>query len=101
MHIAIVVIHVVAMIISLGFMSSAVALGLFGKRIAATLANLGLLTTVVGGLSGAALLIDSPLSIECALLTAYLVSVTALHIFGFAMGDSDRARLIRQPKKSR
>ena len=95
MHAVIVVIHVVAMIASIGLMSLAVVAGLFGKKIAALLANLGLAVTVVGGLSGTVLLLGAPLSLQCAILTAYLSAVVALHIFGFAMGDADKARLIR------
>lgn len=99
MHTVFVVIHVVAMVTSLGLMSSAVAFGLFGKRVAASLANFGLLATVFGGLSGIVLLVDSPLSMECVILTAYLAGVTALHVFGFAMGDAERAPLIRSTNK--
>ncbi len=96
----IIVIHVVAMIASLVLMTLAVAMGLAGKRSAATLANIGIIATFVGGLSGIGLLFDSPLSLKCALLTAYLLAVTALHVFGFAMGDADRARLIRATVKN-
>ena len=99
MHTTFVIIHVVAMVASLGLMSSAVALGLFGKRIAAMVANLGLLATVFGGLSGIILLVSAPLSMECVVLTAYLAGVTVLHVFGFAVGDADRARLIRSTGK--
>ena len=91
----IITVHVVAMIASLVLMTLAVAMGLLGKRSAATVANVGVIATFVGGLSGIGLLIDAPLSLQCALLTAYLLAIIALHVFGFAMGDADRARLIR------
>lgn len=95
MHTVFIVIHVTAMITSLTLMSVAVALGLFGKRLAAVVATGGTIATIVGGATGMTLLFEAPLSVECALLTAYLLAIAAVYIFGFAMGDADRARLIR------
>lgn len=95
MHTILVLVHVSMMISSLALMSAATGLGFFGKRVAATLATIGELATVIGGLVGVVLLLGSPLSIECATLTAYLAGITALYVFGFGMGNADEARLIR------
>ncbi len=100
MHTIILIAHIITMVTSVAFMSSAVAMGLLGNRSAITVANLGMAITVVGGLSGVLLMLDSPLSIQCALLAAYLAAVTTLHIFGFAMGDPNGARLIRSSVKN-
>ncbi len=96
MHTIIVIIHVIAMMISLGLMSTAVVMGLFGKQSAVNVATLGLGATAVGGVSGTFLLLGAPLTIQCAILTAYLIGVTALYVFGFALGDAENARLIRK-----
>lgn len=93
-----VIIHVSAMILSLGLMAGAVALGLFGKSVAARLATGSFFATTVGFASGGILLFHSPLSLECALLTGYLIGVTLLYHFGFAFGDATSARLIRQSR---
>ena len=96
MHSVIVTIHVAAMILSMGLMTGAVAAGLFGKISAARIATVGFGVTIVGLASGGILLFDSILSLQCAMLTLYLVGVTALYRYGFAFGDATRARLIRQ-----
>jgi hypothetical protein len=100
MHTVIILVHVIAMVSSLSLVGSAVGLGLLGKRIAGVLATLGLGATAVGGFSGILLLLDAPLSLQCALLTGYLAAVTLVYVYGFAMGDVDRARLIRSTVKN-
>ncbi len=95
MHTTLLVVHIVGMIASLCLMSSAVLLGLNGKALAVRLASVGMGITIVGGISGIALLFSAPLSLKCALLTAYLLAMTALYIFGFGSGRVAKARLIR------
>jgi hypothetical protein len=89
------IMHIVAMMLSLALMAGAVAVGLAGKRFAAQLSSYGMVATVVGGLSGGVLLLAAPLPIQCVELSLYLVAMTALYVFGFAMGDAEEARLIR------
>lgn len=96
MHSLLVTFHVVSMILSMGLMIGAVAAGLSGKTSAARIATAGFSATVIGLVSGSLLLLDSILSIQCAMLTFYLVGVTALYRYGFAFGDVSRARLIRR-----
>lgn len=88
--------HVIAMISSMILMAGAVGLGLSGKRVAALMATIGFYTTVVGFITGGLLLFGSPLSMECVVLTAYLIGATLLYHRGFAFGDASRAALIRQ-----
>ena len=83
------------MMASLGLMLSALLSGLFGSKQAARLSTYGIYATVSGGISGALLLIDAPLSIQCATLTVYLIAMGVIYKFGFAMGDAERARFIR------
>ncbi len=96
MYTILVIIHVTFMIASMVLMTGAVGMGLLGKDLAARAATTGFGATIIGSISGAVLLFDSVLSIECAMLTAYLISVTLLYRYGFAFGDATRARLIRQ-----
>lgn len=84
------------MVLSIGLMTSAVGMGLFGKAAAAKVATVGFGATVLGLVSGLLVLFDSILSLQCAMLTVYLVGVTALYRYGFAFGNASRARLIRQ-----
>lgn len=76
-------------------MSGALAMGLAGKKAAVTVATFGEVFTVFGGLTGALLLLDSPLTIQCATLTAYLFAMTVLYVVGFGMGTVEDARLVR------
>lgn len=98
MHTLLIIFHVIAMISSVALMSGAVVVGFLGKHQAATLASYGMIATALGALSGAALLLLAPLSFECVVLTAYVAGMTALYVFGFAMGSADEARLIRSTK---
>lgn len=95
MHTFIVLIHVSMMVGSLVLMSAALGLGIFGKKSAAIIATFGEIVTVLGALSGVVLLLGAPLSLQCALLTAYVVVMTTIYIFGFGMGNADEARFIR------
>jgi len=101
MHTLLVTLHVIAMIASLALMSSAVLLGLFGKHAAAATATIGMVVTAAGTFAGGLLLLGAPLSIQCALLTGYLAAVSALYVFGFAMGNAKEARLIRSSVQNR
>lgn|GEM_PF-1417713 len=94
------VIHIVTMILSLLLMAVATVAGLAGKRFAAILSSTGMAMTAIGGLSGGLLLLSTPLPRECVELSLYLAAMTALYIFGFAMGDADDARLIRSSVKN-
>jgi hypothetical protein len=95
MHTLFVIIHVASMVTSLGFMATALLMGFFGKKAAATIATFGAVMTASGGISGVFLLLSAPLSMECALLTIYLITMSALYIFGFNMGYAENARFIR------
>lgn len=97
---SIIIIHSIAMAASLTLMGAAVGLGIFGKKSAATLATGSVAVTFIGGVSGFALLLSAPLSVECAALTAYLVAIATLYVSGFAMGDARSARLIRSSVKN-
>lgn len=96
MHTLLIITHIIAMSLSIGMMTIAVELGLIGKNVAAKIATGGFFASVVGFITGIGLLFGSPLSVECALLTAYLLAATLLYRYGFALGDARRARLIRQ-----
>ena len=93
--------HIITMIASMGLMGGAIVLGIFGKRSAATTATIGMVITLFGVMAGAILLLGAPLSIQCAILTAYLLAATGLYVFGFGMGHADDARLIRSSVKNR
>jgi hypothetical protein len=95
MYTILLIVHIASMIASLALMSSALIMGMYGKDAAARVATVGMMATTTGGASGTVLLIDAPLSFKCALLTAYLLSITMLYIFGFGMGRVNNARLIR------
>lgn len=93
-------VHILAMMLSLALMAGAVVFGLAGKRFAASLSSYGMIATAIGGLSGGLLLLSAPLPLQCVELSLYLVAMTALYVFGFAMGDADDARLIRSSVKN-
>jgi hypothetical protein len=95
MHIIIVVLHVSAMITSMLLMVGAVGLGFAGKKAATRIATIGFGSAVLGFISGGVLLFGETLSIECAILTAYLLGVTLLYHLGFAFGDAEHAKLVR------
>lgn len=92
----IVFVHVASMVASMALMTGAVGLGHLGKKVALRSATLGAYATAVGTVSGIGLLLDNPLSLQCAFLTAYVVGVSALYYFGFGFGVMANARLIRQ-----
>ena len=95
MHTFIILLHVSMMIISLVLMSAALGMGVFGKKSAAVVATISEVATVIGALSGTVLLLGAPLSVQCALLTMYVIAMTSIYWFGFAMGNADEARFIR------
>lgn len=96
MYETIVILHVSSMIASMALMSGAVGAGLLGKKSAVTVASLGVYSTVVGFMTGVGLLLDAPLSMQCATLTAYLVGVLVLYYVGYGFGDVSKARFVRQ-----
>ena len=96
MYTLLVILHVIAMVGSIILMSGALIVGLLGKRQAAAIASYGMFATAVGALSGAALLLMAPILLECVVLTAYIAGVTALYVFGFAMGSADEAQDVVQ-----
>lgn len=91
-----VLLHVGSMVASLALMSGAVGLGLLGKNVAMRAAKFGMYATAIGTMSGIGLLLDNPLSMQCAVLTAYLVGISALYYVGFGFGVLSNARLVRQ-----
>ncbi len=98
MHTLILITHITMMVSSMALMGSALLFGVVGKKSAARVATAGQVATVIGGIGGGLLLLGAPLSFECALLTAYLLAMTALYVYGFGMGNAQNARLIRQTK---
>lgn len=96
MYTTLLIVHILGMIASIGLMSGALVFGAFGKHVAARIATVGMGATAIGGFAGIVLLLSAPLTMKCAILTAYLLTTIALYKFGFAMGDADRARLIRR-----
>lgn len=90
------ILHIIAMIGSVALMSGAISLGLLGKTAAVKTATAGMCATLVGFLSGVALLIGAPLSMKCAMLTAYVLSMAALYYVGYGFGDVKKARFVRQ-----
>lgn len=95
MYSILVIAHVTFMIVSLALMVGAIGLGFFGKQVAVKTATVGMVTTVVGVASGFLLLLDSPLSLQCATLSAYLLLSIALYKYGFGLGDAQKARFIK------
>jgi hypothetical protein len=95
MHTIIVILHVTAMIASMVLMIGAVGVGFAGKKAAVRIAGAGFVSAIVGFISGGILLFGATLSIECALLTAYLVGITLFYHLGFAFGDVENAKLVR------
>ena len=91
-----VLIHVASMISSLVLMGGALVLGFAGKKAAMHSASFGMYATLIGFISGVGLLLDAPLSLQCATLTAYLVGVSVLYYVGYGFGNADKARFIRQ-----
>lgn len=95
MHTLLIVTHIGMMVASLLAMAGALSLGFFGKSVAVRFASIGFYASIVGFVSGGALLFGSILSFECALLTAYLLATTILYHVGFGFGDAKYARFVR------
>lgn len=96
MHTLLVATHVVAMISSVALMTIAVGLGLSGKKSSVRIATVGFVASLTGAAMGLMLLLDSVLSFECAMLTLYLAAVVTLYHYGFASGNVNKARIVRQ-----
>lgn len=95
MYIFLVSLHVIAMVLSISLMSGALVLGLLGKNLAVRVASFGAFATFVGFISGALLMIGTPLDFKCVMLTTYVIGVSVLYYFGYGFGDSTHARLVR------
>ncbi len=100
MYTLIVITHITTMIASVAFMLGAVGLGVFGKQLAVKVASVGMGATVVGFATGLLLMIESPLTLKCALLTSYLVAVTAFYWYGYRHRHGNAARFVRTPVKN-
>lgn len=98
MYTFLVVTHVTTMIASMAFMSGAIGLGIFGKRIAVKVASVSMGTTLVGFGTGLLLTLDSPLTLKCAMLTSYLLAVSVVYWYGYGLGRIERARFVRAAK---
>ena len=96
MHILLVIVHVSMMIASMGLMAGALGLGLFGKTVAVRFAGAGFYASILGFISGGILLFGATLSLQCALLTGYLLGMTLLYHLGFGLGDVKNARFVHQ-----
>jgi len=90
------ILHIITMIGSMALMSGAVGLGLLGKTAAVQTATAGMCTTVVGFMTGMGLMIGAPLSMKCAMLTAYVIAVGTLYYVGYGFGNVTKARFVRQ-----
>lgn len=101
MYTLLVAIHVCAMITSMLLMSGAIGLGIFGKQLAVKIASVGMGATIVGFASGLLLMIASPLTLKCAILTSYLVVVTAVYWYGYGFGRLSQAHFVRGRLASR
>lgn len=96
MYTTILTVHIISMIASMVVMSGAVIVAILGKKFAVDMASFGMIATFFGSASGIAMLLDAPLSIQCAGLTAYLVAVAAIYHVGFGFGRIEKARFVRQ-----
>ena len=95
MYSLILMFHVATMIMSLVLMGGAIGMALFGQQSSVKVANVGMVATLSGIVSGAVLLLAVPLSFKCLTLTAYLIGMVLLYRYGFGMGNIKNARLIR------
>lgn len=100
MHTFLIITHVATMIASMLLMSGAIGLGIFGRESAIKVASAAMGATVVGFATGLFLMIDSPLTVKCALLTSYLVAVTAAYWYGYGLGRIEYARFVRSTAKN-
>lgn len=96
MYVMLIVVHVVAMIISLVLMPAAILLALRGVHASLKVATAGIVTTGVGFFAGMLLLLSAPLLSECAILTSYLLAMIAVYAFGFGWGVESRARFLKK-----
>lgn len=96
MYTFLVITHVATMIISMALMSGAIGLGIFGKQLAVKVASVGMGATIVGFATGLLLMLDTPLTLKCAMLTSYLLAVTLVYWYGYGHGRLEHAHFVRQ-----
>ena len=84
------------MIASMTLMLGAIIWGIVGRDSAVRIASCGIVATTVGAVSGAILLLFSPILTQCLILSAYLAVTIMLYTFGFGSGFADKARFIRR-----
>lgn len=101
MHTFLIIFHVTTMLASMALMSGAIGLGVFGKQLAVNVASVGMGSTIVGFVSGLLLMLDTPLTMKCAMLTSYLVAVTAVYWYGYGFGRVRYARFVRSVSGAR
>ena len=90
-----ILIHVAAMVGSLVVMPAAVGMTFFKRRESVHVATVGMVLTTIGFITGLIMLFDNPLSIQCALLTGYLLAITGLYAWGFGWGSVPKAKLLK------
>ena len=76
-------------------MSMATLMALGGARRSLPVATTGMISTSIGSIAGAFLLIQSPILSQCVLLSTYLLAVMSLYAFGFGFGSVEKARLLK------
>ncbi len=76
-------------------MSTATLMALGGVRRSLPIATMGMISTSVGSIAGAFLLIQSPILSQCVLLSTYLLATLSLYAFGFGFGSVEKARLLK------
>ncbi len=86
MHTTLLVLHIIGMTTSLVLMAGALLFVLMHQKIAVYMATSAASATGLGGLSGAILLMSTPLSPMCIMLTAYLIGFGLLYGFVFHFG---------------
>lgn len=96
MYTLLITIHVLAMISSLTLMVGAVVWGLRGRDSAVRLADVGMACTVIGTVTGVALLLFTPLLLQCVILSVYLFGTTIIYAYGFGNGSVANARFVRR-----
>lgn len=98
MYSIIIITHVICMVASIALMSGALVLGMLRQASGVKAAQFGMAATSIGFITGLLLLIEAPLLLQCAKLTAYVAVVSVLYTFGFGFGDIKKARLIRSAR---
>ncbi len=96
MQLALIGVHVTAMIVSLLLFPLAIGLAMKGIRLSLKIATGGFVATGVGFFAGIILLASKPLLSSCAILTAYLLAMIAIYAVGFGWGLAPKARLLKK-----